>query len=412
VADYLAVLDRLGAALNLSYLVPHGALRAVAMGLEARAPSDEELRQMVAGVARAMDEGALGLSTGLIYPPCCYGDADELVALCREVAHKGGVFVVHMRSESDRILAAVDEMLDVARRSGVHLHISHFKIAGRANWPLVEQMLAKVRAAQAAGLRVTADQYPYVAGSTMFAAVLPPWAHDGGVEATLARLRSPDERARMRAAMEAPGPADWDNFWGWTGPEGIVLSDVPSGRRPELVGKTVAQAAAAVDPPRDPPKDPVELAFDLLESERLGVSMISFSQSEAVVERVLREPYVNICTDGLLGGRPHPRAFGTYPRILGRYVRERGVLTLEEAVRKMTSQAAEAMHLANRGRVAPGLQADLVVFDAARVIDRATFEEPMQFADGIEHVVVGGVPVLRGGQATGARPGRVVRRPS
>jgi N-acyl-D-amino-acid deacylase len=403
VGDYLARLDRAGAGLNLAYLVPHGAVRAGAMGLSARRASADELAHMQRLVVQALDEGALGLSTGLIYPPCCYGDTDELVALCSAVAQKGGVFVVHMRSESDHILDAVDEMVAVGRRSGVHVHLSHFKIAGRDNWPRVEAVLEKVRAARASGVRITADQYPYVAGSTMFGAILPPWAHDGGTEATLARLAAPDERQRLRAAMERPGPNDWDSFWQWTGPEGIVISDVPSGRRPELVGKTVAEAAAAAN------VDALELAFELLLSERMGVSMISFSQSEAVVERILREPYVNLCTDGLLGGRPHPRAYGTCPRLLGRYVRERGVLTLEEGVRRMTAQAADAMHLGDRGRIAVGAVGDLVLFDAARVIDRATFAEPRQAPEGIEYVVVAGVPVVQAGQSTGARPGRSVR---
>jgi N-acyl-D-amino-acid deacylase len=402
VADYLALLDR-GAGMNLAYLVPHGAVRAGAMGLGARKPDAEELERMVGLVARAMDEGALGLSTGLIYPPCCYADTDELVALCTMVARKKGVFVVHIRSESDHIVAAVDEMIEVGRRSGVHVHLSHFKIAGRDNWARVGEMLDHVRAAQASGVRITADQYPYVAGSTMFGAILPPWAHDGGSEETLARLASTDERARMRAAMEKPGPNDWDSFWQWTGPEGIVIADVPSGRRPEVMGKTVAEAAQAAG------KEPLDFAFDLLSTERMGVSMISFSQSEEVVARVMREPYVNVCTDGLLGGRPHPRAYGTYPRILGRYVREQGVLTLEEAVRKMTSQAADAMHLPDRGRLAADQVGDVVVFDAARVADKATFADPLQLPEGIVHVVVAGVTVVEKGVPTGARPGRAVR---
>ena len=402
VADYLALLDR-GAGLNLAYLVPHGAVRAGAMGLGARKPDGGELERMCALVARAMDEGALGLSTGLIYPPCCYADTDELVALCRVVAQKNGVFVVHMRSESDYILDALDEMIDVGRRSGVHVHISHFKIAGRDNWSHVAAMLDRVHAAQASGVRITADQYPYVAGSTMFGAILPPWAHDGGSEETLERLASPDERGRMRAAMEKAGPNDWDSFWQWTGPSGIVIADVPSGRRPEVMGKSVAEAAEAAG------KDALEFAFDLLSSERMGVSMISFSQSEDVVAQVMKEPYVNVCTDGLLGGRPHPRAYGTYPRILGRYVREQKVLSLEEAVRKMTSQAADAMHLGDRGRIAPGQAGDLVLFDASTVIDRATFADPLQLSAGIEHVVVAGVTVVENGQPTGARPGRAVR---
>ncbi len=403
VADYLKTLDR-GAGLSASYLVPHGAVRACAMGFEARPPTTDELERMVAITGRAMDEGAIGLSTGLIYPPCCYADTDELVVLCREVARQDGVFVVHMRSESDRVLGAVDEMIDVARRSGVHVHISHFKIAGRDNWPLVGEMLSKVAAAHAAGLRVTADQYPYHAGSTMFGAILPPWAHDGGVDRTLERLSWPDVRLKMRAQMEDRAPCDWDNFWKWTGPEEIVISDVPSGRRPEVVGKTVADAAKAAG------RDPVTFAFDLLESERMGVAMISFSQGDEVVDRILREPYVNICTDGLLGGRPHPRAYGSFPRVLGRYVRERGLLSLEEAVRKMTSQAAEAMHLRDRGTVAVGRIADLVIFDEATVADRATFEDPRRLPAGVEYVLSGGTLVVDHEKPTGARPGRAVRR--
>ncbi len=405
VADYLAVLDR-GAALNTAYLVPHGAVRACSMGLDARAPSDKELRRMVRLVGEAMDEGAIGLSTGLIYPPCLYGDTTELVWLCEEVARRDGVFVVHMRSESDRILAALDEMIEVGRRSGVHVHISHFKIAGRDNWGLVGELLDKVAKAQADGVRLTADQYPYGAGSTMFGAILPPWAHDGGVDKTLERLALPDERAKMRALLEDRAPCDWDNFWKWTGPEGIVISDVPSGKRPELVGKTVAEGAKLVN------QEPITFAFDLLASERMGVSMISFSQGDEVVDRVMKEPYVNICTDGLLGGRPHPRAYGSFPRILGKYVRERKLLTLEEAIRKMTSQAADAMHLVDRGRIAIGNVADLVCFDAATVDDQATFADPMRFSVGIEHVIVAGTPVLQRGDPTGARPGRVVRKPA
>ncbi len=406
VGDYLDLLDATGAAVNTAYLVPHGAARTFVMGDEDRPPTEEELARMVALVGQGMAEGALGMSTGLIYPPCCYAATDELTALCREVARRDGVFVVHIRSESDRILEAVDEMLAVARGSGVHLHLSHFKIAGRRNWPLVEEMIAKVETARASGLRVTADQYPYVAGSTMFGAILPPWAHSGGVEATLARLASPEERARMRAAMQHEGPNDWDSFWAWTGPDGIVISDVPSGKRPGLIGKTVAQAAAAAQ------QDPLGFALDLLLAERMGVSMISFSQTEEVVARLMRLPWVNGCTDGLLGGRPHPRAFGTFPRLLGRYVRDLGVVPLEEMVRKLTSQAASAMHLPGRGTVAPGMAADLVAFDPAKVIDTATFEEPIRYPAGIEHVITAGAVVVRGGLPTHVHPGRTVRHAS
>ena len=403
-ADYLRFLEKHPASIDRSYLVPHGAVRQYVMGMDDRPPTERELADMKRVLTAELDAGALGMSTGLIYPPCCYADTAELVELNKIVAAKNKVFVVHMRSESDRILRATQEMLDVVAGSGVHLHISHFKIAGRNNWPEVENLIALVKASIASGARITADQYPYVAGSTMLGAILPPWAHAGGADECVRRLSTKADRDRMRAELLAPPPLDWDNFWAWSGPEGIRVADVPSGRRSEVVGKSLADAA------RDAGKDAMEFAFDLLKDEKLGVAMVSFSQSEDVVARLMREPFVNVCTDGLLGGRPHPRAYGTYPRVLGRYVRERGLLPLEEAIRKMTSQAADAMHLDGRGRVAPGQLANLVAFDPAIVEDRATFDEPRLPPAGIEHVLVRGAVAVRHGEATGALAGRVVRR--
>jgi N-acyl-D-amino-acid deacylase len=351
---------------------------------------------------QGLAEGACGLSTGLIYPPCCYADTDELIALGRVLAEGQRPLVVHMRSESDRILEALAEMVRVARESDCPVHISHLKVAGRENWPRAADVARVLEEGRRAGQRLTADQYPYVAGSTLLGAVLPPWAHDGGTEATLARLALPEARGRLKAMMADPAPVAWDNFWKWSGPEGIVVADIPSGRHPEWLGRSLAEIA------RDRGQDPFDATFDLLGEERMGVAMVSFSQDEAVVERFLQLPFANVCTDGLLGGRPHPRAYGTYPRILGRYVRERHTLTLEEAVRKMTSQAAEAFGFANHGLVAEGLRANLVVFDPATVADCATFEDPIRFPEGIRDVFVGGEPVVTGGAMTGRRPGIVV----
>jgi N-acyl-D-amino-acid deacylase len=351
---------------------------------------------------QALREGACGLSTGLIYPPCCYADTAELVALGEVLAEAGRPLVVHMRSESDRILEALEEMASVARQSGCAVHVSHLKVAGRKNWAKAADVAGFLEGARREGLGFTADQYPYVAGSTLLGAILPPWAHDGGTEATLVRLRDSHARGRMREAMLDPRPGEWDNFWKWSGPEGIVVADVPSGRHPELLGRTIADIARAAG------KDPVDTALDLLVEERMGVAMVSFSQDEEVVERFLALPFVNACTDGLLGGRPHPRAYGTYPRILGRYVRERKVLGLEEAVRKLTAQAADALGFPGHGRLEVGRRANLVVLDPEAVQDRATFEEPMQYPVGIRDVLVGGVPVVRGAAVTGLRPGTVV----
>jgi N-acyl-D-amino-acid deacylase len=403
VGEYLDRVASARPAQDVAYLAPHGAIRQHVMGGEDRRATDAETRGMQGLLQAALEQGACGMSTGLIYPPCCYADTAELVALGRVLAAKGRPLVVHMRSESDRILDAVAEMARVARESGCAVVISHLKVAGRRNWGDAGAVVQAVETARAEGLRITADQYPYAAGSTLLGAILPPWAHDGGSEATLGRLRDPAARARMRAALSDPGPTDWDNFWGWSGPEGILVADIPSGRHPEWLGRTLAEIAGLRG------QDPFEAAFDLLLEERMGVAMVSFSQDEAVVERFLRLPWANVCTDGLLGGRPHPRAYGTYPRILGRYVREKGTLTLEEAVRKMTSQAALSFGFAGAGLVREGYRANLVVFDPRTVADRATFQDPVQFPTGVRDVTVGGAIAVRDAEPTGVRAGKIVQ---
>jgi N-acyl-D-amino-acid deacylase len=397
VGEYLTALERAQPALDCAYLIPHGAVRLSAMGMEDRQARPDEIAAMQELIRQSLREGALGLSTGLIYPPCCFADTSELIALCRTVADFDGIFVVHMRSESDYIEDAIAEMIEVGKQSGVRVHISHFKIAGRENWARIDGVLALIEQAQREGVRLTADQYPYIAGSTMLGAILPPWAHAGGVEETLKRLASADERGKMRAAMLDRSPSHWDNFWKWSGPEGIVIPDIPSGNRPEYIGKNLAQVACLKNQTEQIREaDAVEFAFDLLREERMGVGMISFSQSEDVVGKIMQQPYVNVCTDGLLGGKPHPRAFGTYPRILGRYVREQNRLTLEQAVYKMSGLAAKTFQLRDHGRLAKNARANVVVFDPTRVLDRATFEDSRQYPVGIEYVIVGGRVTIHG----------------
>lgn len=411
VGEYLAAVERARPSLDYSYLIPHGAVRLNAMGMEDRRATSSETATMKDLIRQSMREGALGMSTGLIYPPCCFADTAELIELCKAVAEFDGVFVAHMRSESDYMEDAVAEMIEIGKHSGVRVHISHFKVAGRENWHVIDGVLEMVRIARAEGMRLTADQYPYIAGSTMLGAILPPWAHAGGVEATLGRLASDDERARMREAMLDRSRSEWDNFWKWSGPEGIIVSDIPSGNHPEYIGKNLAEAAALSVKSENGVSEEAaaNFALDLLAQERMGVAMISFSQSEEVVQKIMREPYVNICTDGLLGGKPHPRAYGTYPRILGRYVRELNVLTLEEAVRKMSSLAAETFNLARYGRIEDGAQANIVIFDPQRVIDQATFEDSKQYPAGIEHVIVEGELVVRYGEQYISGSGVAVR---
>jgi len=414
VGEYLDSLDRARPSLDCSFLIPHGQVRLHTLGMEDRRATRDELTAMQQLTRQSMREGALGLSTGLIYPPCCYADTAELIELARAVAEFDGIFVAHMRSESDYLEDSVAEMIEIGRASGVRIHISHFKAAGRENWPRIDSVLEMIRKAQATGLRLTADQYPYIAGSTMLGAILPPWAHAGGVESTLARLTSEAERGRMRGEMLDRTPSHWDNFWKWSGPEGIIVSDIPSGHHSEVVGKSLAEAAAIAHNAEQGVSEAtaVDFAFDLLATERMGVGLISFSQSEEVVCKIMREPYVNVCTDGLLGGKPHPRAYGTYPRILGRYVREQNLITLEEAVRKMSALAAETFQLGGYGRIADGMKANLVVFDPERVIDTATFADSKQYPIGIEHVIVEGKAAIRYGEAYQSGSGIAVRKGS
>jgi N-acyl-D-amino-acid deacylase len=397
VAEYLAAIDRARPSIDCAYLVPHGAVRLSVMEMEDRRARPDEIGAMRELIRQAMREGAFGMSTGLIYPPCCFADTAELIELARAVAEFDGVFVAHIRSESDYIEDSVAEMIEIGRRSGARVHISHFKVAGRENWSRLDGILATIHRARSEGLRLTADQYPYIAGSTMLGAILPPWAHAGGVEETLLRLASASEREKMRAAMLDRSRSGWDNFWKWSGPEGIVISDISSGAHPEWIGKNLAHAAGlSKEIDRASEEEAAEFTFDLLLAERMGVGMISFSQSEEVVRRIMREPYVNVCTDGLLGGKPHPRAYGTYPRILGHYARELGILTLEEAVRKMSGLAAETFQLRRHGRIEEGARANLVVFDPHHVIDRATFDDSRQYPTGVEYVIVGGELAVRG----------------
>jgi N-acyl-D-amino-acid deacylase len=398
VAEYLSAIERAHPSLDCAYLIPHGAVRLRAMGMEDRLATPGETARMRDLIRQSMLEGALGISTGLIYPPCCFAGTDELIELGKAVAEFDGIFVAHMRSESDYIEDAVAEMIEVGKQSRARVHISHFKIAGRENWERIDGVLDMARRAQAEGVRLTADQYPYVAGSTMLGAILPPWAHAGGVEATLARLASRQERIKIRDAIFDRSRSAWDNFWKWSGPEGIIVSDIASGRHSEYVGKSLREAAAIAHGSSNgvSEESAAEFAFDLLAEERMGVGMISFSQSEEVVKKILREPYVNVCTDGLLGGKPHPRAYGTYPRILGRYSRELNLITLEEAVRKMSGLAADTFQLKGYGRVEVGCRANLVIFDAERVIDCATFEDSKQYPTGIEYVIVEGSLMIEG----------------
>lgn len=401
---YLSMIEAAHPGLNEMYLVPHGNIRMEAMGLDNRLPTAEELEKMRAITRREMEAGAMGLSTGLIYIPCAYSESLELIKMCKVVAEYDGVFVIHQRSEADTILDSMKEVIEIGRRSGVKVHWSHFKVCGKQNWDKIDAVLELLEEAKAEGITVSFDQYPYVAGSTMMGAILPPWVHDGGTDKAVARLADPELRKKMVYDMEHGIPG-WDNFVDFAGFENIYVTSVKTEKNADAVGLSIVQLAEKRG------VDPYTAAFDLLMEEENAVGMVDFYGTEEHVRRFMQRPEMNVCTDGLLcPGKPHPRLYGSFARVLGKYVREESVLTLEEAVRKMTGKPAEVLSLKDRGLLREGMCADITVFDPSTIIDKGTFTDPIQFPDGIAYVIVNGEVAVDHGAHTGVLNGRVIRR--
>jgi len=403
-SEYLDRLAARGLPVNAASLVPHGAVRMDVLGMENRPATDDELRQMQRLLARTLEAGGFGLSTGLIYSPCTYADTREFVALNETVAAHGGVFVIHVRNESDRLVESMAEAIDIARQAGVALHVSHLKACGRANWGKLKEVLALFDAASAAGLDITCDQYPYTAGCTVLTAILPPWTLAGGTEQLLARLRDAGTREKIQADLRQRWPSS-DNRSLSVGWENIMIASVTTEANKWMEGQMLAAIADRLG------MTPAEAVFDILLAENAVVTMVLFQGSEEDVKEGLRHPLTIVATDGIYGrGKPHPRLHGTYPRVLGKYVREEKVLPPEEAIRKMTSLPARRLGLADRGVLAPGKCADIVVFDPATVIDRATYTDPFLPPLGIEYVLVNGEVAVAGGGFTGVLAGRVLRK--
>lgn len=406
--SYRTVLSELPLAVNVALQVGHGTVRVAAMGFDARPPNDRELEDMRSFVAEAMEAGAFGFSSGLIYAPGTYATTDEVVALAAVAARYGGFYSTHLRNEGPDLLHAVDEAVSIAERAGMPLQLSHHKVIGRANWGLTKRSLALIDAARERGLDVTGDQYPYEASSTTLAALLPTWALEGGTDNMRVRLRDADTMAAMRREI-LDGPNDGRPKRDFE-PETIMISSVPDDAPAGLAGKTILALAI------DKGEAPVDTMLRLLADHGGGVEVVIFAIGEDDIRRVMRHPEIAVASDGWTlhpdaGGTPHPRSYGTFARVLAHYVREEGVLTLEEAVRKMTSLPARRLRLTDRGVIRPGARADLVVFDPARVRDTATFTQPHQFCEGVHHVYVNGTPVIRDGADTGLAAGEVLRRP-
>jgi N-acyl-D-amino-acid deacylase len=411
--EYLEHITRRGISPNVASFIGATTVRVHELGYADRAPSSAELARMQALVRRAMEEGALGVGSSLIYAPAFYAKTEELIALAEAAAPYGGMYISHMRSEGNRLLEAVDELLRISRHAGVPAQIYHLKAAGQRNWPKMDRVIAKIDSARRAGGRITADMYTYAAGATGLDASMPPWVQEGGYRAWANRLKDPAIRARVLREMRTPTDA-WENLLLAAGsPDRVILVGFKADSLKPLTGKTLAEVARLRN------TSPEEAAMDLVIADGSRVGTVYFMMSEDNIRRQLALPWVAIDSDAeapspegvFLKSNPHPRAYGTFARFLGKYVRDERVTTLEDAIRRITAFPAENLKLHRRGMLRPGYYADIVVFDPARIQDHATFDKPHQLATGVAHVFVNGTQVLKDGEHTGAKPGRVVRGP-
>ncbi|MBS7637312.1 D-aminoacylase [Candidatus Bathyarchaeota archaeon] len=409
--EYYQAVERLGISVNLAPLIAAGNVRISVMGFENRTPTEGEMQEMREIVEEGMREGAFGLSTGLVYPPGVFTKTEEIIELAKVAARYGGIYSSHIRGEGDTLLQSVLEAIEIGRRAGIPVLISHIKVMGRANWGMSGKILYEIERARGEGIDVNADQYPYTAGSTVFSSILPPWAQEGGIHKLLERLRDPESRKRLREDLESeiPGWQNWVKTLGW---ESFKMISFNREENKKYLGKAIPEIASMMG------RDPFEAAMDLILTENGGPMTVIFYGSEYDVEAYMKSPQVMVSTDAF-GSSPtgpidlglqHPRTYGTYPRILGRYVRERGLLTLGEAIRKMTSLPARKIGLMDRGLLRPGMWADIVIFDPATVIDTATYEDPLRYPRGIRYVLVNGEVVVEEGKHTGKRPGKVLRK--
>jgi N-acyl-D-amino-acid deacylase len=410
---YMQFLEDKGISTNVASFVGATTIRIHELGFEDRAPTAEELKRMRALVRAAMEEGALGVGSSLIYAPAFYADTDELIALCQVAAEYGGRYISHMRSEGDQFVEAVDELISIARAAGIGAEIYHLKAAGVDNYHKLETVFQRIENAREEGLDITADMYTYTAGATGLDAAMPPWVQEGGYEAWAGRLRDPKVRARLTEEITTPS-GDWENLYlAAGGGENMILAGFKKTELKELTGKTLAEVAEMRG------TSEVDTMMDLVVEDGSRVGTIYFIMSEENVKKKIAQPWMAFGSDAeslapegkFLLSNPHPRAYGTFARLLGKYVRDEQVISLQEAVRRLTSLPAGNLKIGERGALKTNYFADVVVFDPATIQDRATFAEPHQYSTGVEHVIVNGVPVLLDGEHTGATPGRFVKGP-
>jgi N-acyl-D-amino-acid deacylase len=412
-AEYLCYLQTRGVSCNVASFVGATTIREYVIGLEDKQPTPQQLDQMRELVRKEMEAGALGIGTSLIYPPAFYAKTEELIELCKVAAKYQGKYISHMRSEGNRLLPALEELIRISREAGIPAELYHIKAAGKKNWPLEDKLLARIEEAQSDGLKITANMYTYTAAGTGLDASLPPWTEDGGYPALFKRLRDPAAREKIAADVRVDSDA-WENLYLAAGsPEKILLVGFKSEKLKPLTGKSLAEVAKMRG------KDPIETIMDLISEDESRIESIYFLMTEENVKKELAKPWISFGSDEssqapegpFLKSNPHPRAYGNFARVLGKYCRDEKVITLPEAVRRLSALPATNLGLDHRGFLKEGMFADVVVFDPATITDHATFEKPHQYATGVKHVFVNGAQVLKDGEHTGAKPGRALFGP-
>jgi len=412
-AEYLQYLERRGVSCNVASFIGATTIRENVIGFEDKQPTTQQLDEMRELVRKEMEAGALGIGTSLIYPPAFYAKTEELIELCKVAARYQGKYISHIRSEGNQLLPALEELIRISREAGLPAEVYHIKAAGKKNWPLLDQMIARIEAARKEGLKITADMYAYTASGTGLDACLPPWTQDGGYTALFTRLRDKATREKIAAEVRTDSDA-WENIYLSVGsPDKILLAGFKSEQLKPLTGKSLAEVAKARG------KDPVETIMDLLVEDESRISAIYFEMAEENVRKEMTKPWISFGSDEasqapegvFLKSNPHPRAYGNFARVLGKYVREEKLISLSDAVRRLSGLPATNLGLDRRGFIKEGMFADLVVFDPATIADRATFARPHQYAAGVKHVFVNGQQVLKDGEHTGATPGRALSGP-
>jgi N-acyl-D-amino-acid deacylase len=412
-AEYLQYLEKRGVSCNVASFIGATTVREYVIGFEDKAPTSEQLDQMRELVRKEMEAGALGIGTSLIYPPAFYAKTQELIELCKVAAKFKGKYISHMRSEGSRLLEALDELIRISREAKIPAEVYHIKVSGQQNWPKIDDLLSRIEVAQKEGLKVTADMYTYTAGGTGLDASLPPWTEDGGYPALFERLRDPAAREKIKAEVQTPTNA-WENLYlDAGGPEHILLAQFKSEKLKPLIGKTLAEVA------KKRGKDPIGALMDLIAEDESRIGTLYFIMSENNVKKELAKPWISFGSDEasqapegvFLKSNPHPRAYGNFARVLGKYVRDEKVIPMKEAIRRLSGLPATNLGLDHRGFLKEGMFADVVVFDPATIADRATYEKPHQYAVGVKHIFVNGVQVLKDGEHTGAKPGRALWGP-